>query len=80
MNRFTYGTVTEYYSFLDVSRISYGIAIYAHEDFDHISTVISSVHDISAEKDLIEELVFLCNFYQLDPVHLCDIIDDFLAS
>lgn len=80
MNSITYGTVTESYSLGDTSRVSYGIAVYAHADCDGTAAVIASVHDVSAEKDKVDDLVFLCNLHHLDPVQLSDVIDDFLAS
>ena len=80
MNNFTYGTVTESYSLGNTSRVSYGIAVYAHADRDGTAAVIVSVHDVSAEKEKVDNLVSLCNLHHLDPAQLCDVIDDFLAS
>lgn len=80
MNIFTYGTVTESYSLGNTSRVSYGIAVYAHTECDGTAAVIASIHDVSTEKDKVDALVFLCNLHHLDPVQLCDVIDDSLAS
>jgi len=80
MNSITYVTVTESYSLGNTSRVSYGIAVYMHAECDGTSAIIASVHDVSTEKDKVDDLVFLCNLHHLDPVQLCDIIDDFLAS
>lgn len=80
MNSITYGTVTESHSLGDTARVSYGIAVYSHAESDGTATVIASVHDVSSEKDKIDDLVSLCNLHHLDPVQLCDVIDDFLAS
>jgi len=80
MNDITYGTFSETYSIGDTTRISYGIAVYAHAECDGTATVILSVRDVSADKEKIDELVSLCNRLQLDPEHLFDVIDDFLAS
>ena len=79
MNNFTYGMVTESYSLGNTSRVSYGIAVYAHADRDGTATVIVSVHDVSSEKEKVDDLVSLCNLHRLDPEQLCDVIDDFLA-
>lgn len=80
MNNITYGTVSETYSLGDTSRVSYGIAVYSCAESDGTSTVIASVHDVSAEKGRIDELVSLCYRHHLDPEQLFDVIDDFLAS
>lgn len=36
--------------------------------------------DISADKDDVQRLVRQCNEYQLEPIHMFDVIDDFLAG
>ena len=76
----TYGTVTEIYSIGSTSRISYGIVVYADAVCDGTATIIASVHDVTCEKDKIEVLVALCNRLHLLPEHLCDVIDDFMAT
>lgn len=80
MNNVTYGAVTESYTLGNTSRVSYGIAVYAHADCYGTAAVIASVHDVSAEKEKVDNLVSLCNLHHLDPEQLCDVIDDFLAS
>ena len=39
---------------------------------------IRSILDISTEKEPLENLVLLCNKLQLDPLHLDDVVKDFL--
>ena len=80
MNNVTYGTVTESYTLGNTSRVSYGIAVYSHAESDGTATVIASVHDVSSEKNKLDDLASLCNLHRLAPEHLCDVIDDFLAS
>lgn len=36
------------------------------------------VSDISSNKESIEQLVHDCNKYALDPIHLCDVAEDFI--
>ena len=36
------------------------------------------IHDISVRRNEVEELIERCNRLQLDPVHVDDVIDDFL--
>ena len=79
MMNITYGVTEEIYSFGHSSRTSYGIAAYADAEEDGTPTIVASVHDVSAEKYKVDDLVSLCNLYHLDPEHLCDVIDDFLA-
>ena len=80
MSNITYGTVTEVYSLGENSRISYGIVAFSDPKDDGSTSVIASVHDVTPEEELINGLVILCNVLRLDPVHLGDVIDDFLAS
>ena len=39
-----------------------------------------SIEDISPDKRAVDSLVALCNSEELEPVHLYDIVEDFLAS
>ena len=60
------------------TRIGYGIA--AVTEYDGVTTVLNSVSDLSADIQLIEELVECCNSQGLDPIHLEDIVTDFFAT
>ena len=62
----------------DGTRTCYGIA--AAHVYDGIVTVLDSVTDITANRQPLEELVKLCNELSLEPIHLNDIVEDFLAS
>ena len=57
-------------------RISYGIAAY-EQDTD---TCIARLHDVTSDKAALARLIFLCNRLQLSPVHLYDVVEDFLAN
>ena len=37
------------------------------------------IADVSARKEAVEALVALCNQMQLEPCHLKDVVEDFLA-
>ena len=37
------------------------------------------VGDLSTDLDKVKELVRKCNEYQLEPIHMFDVIDDFIA-
>ena len=38
------------------------------------------INDISTNKEKVEKLVFLCNELELSPIHIYDVIDDFLVD
>ena len=80
MSNITYGTVTEVYSLGEDSRISYGIVAYSDANDGGTASVIASVHDVTSDEGKLKYLVSLCNEIALDPLHLYDIVDDFLAS
>lgn len=62
----------------DATRTCYGIA--AVQVYDGIVTVLDSVTDVTVNRQSLEILVDLCNELSLEPVHLNDVIEDFLAS
>jgi len=76
----TYGLVEEHYAWNGHLRISYGIAIFADADADGTVTVISAVHDITSDRSRLENLIQRCNDLDLSPIHLEDVIEDFLED
>ena len=62
----------------DITRIGFGIA--AVEEYDGVTTILESISDISTDIEPIERLVEVCNNLQLDPIHLQDVVTDFLAT
>ncbi len=38
------------------------------------------IDDVSADKEAVKRLVANCNKYELDPVHLRDVVEDFLTE
>lgn len=38
------------------------------------------INDVSEDKEAVRRLVADCNKYELDPVHLRDVVEDFLAG
>lgn len=57
--------------------ITYGIACI--EEDDGISELIIQIPDISTDREKIEHLVQLCNVLQLSPIHLQDVVDDYIG-
>ncbi len=76
----TYGMIEEIYAVAGTRRVSYGIAAYADVEKNEAATVVASVHDLTADKTQIAELVSLCNRFKLSPTHLSDAIGDFFAD
>jgi len=61
-----------------VSHTAYGIA---RADFsDGIPVILEAIPDLSADKDRVQQLVKLCTELQLSPMHLGDVVDDFLGE
>lgn len=71
----TYILCKETYKTKQAERTAYGIAAYAQDS----NTCIAHLHDVSPDKASISALVSLCNHLQLSPVHLDDVVEDFLA-
>lgn len=57
---------------------SYGIRAFRNVD-THIYPV-TAIHDITTVQSQAEHLTELCNRHQLSPIHLEDIISDFLVD
>lgn len=73
-----YIVVQSTYKNRDITRIAFGIA--AVEEYDGVTTILESISDISTYIEPIERLVKVCNNLQLDPIHLQDVVTDFLAT
>ncbi len=73
-----YGIVEEKYRYKNHVRISYGIVAYSQSDDTDLSTIIASYRDLSSDQQKMQNLVQLCNRLSLSPLHLPDVIDDFL--
>ena len=56
----------------------YGIA--ATVVYNGCTVVLTSVHRISGNLSAVTRLAKLCNQLEVSPIHLQDIVDDFLAQ
>ena len=74
----TYNILEEMISTDDVSRISYGIVVHTETEEGKTATILMSVRDITEDRSAIAELVSLCNRLELSPIHLLNVVDDFL--
>lgn len=75
---YKYVVVQTIYQNGDAARTGFGIA--AVTDYDGVTTVLESMADLSSQIEPIEHLVAKCNLGNLDPVHLQDVVTDFLAT
>ena len=79
MSDITYGVVEEQYAMGSKTRLSYGVAAFDSAEKDGLSTIVASIHDITDNKEDLAELVRQCNLLELSPMHLQDVIEDFLS-
>ena len=75
---YTYITICCTYCHGEHSRIGYGIAYVCVAD--GVVTVLQSVSDISSDRQRVERLVEHCCKLGLDPMHLEDVVEDFMVS
>ena len=73
-----YIVVQSMYKNGDITRIGFGIAVM--EEYDGVTTVLESISGLSLDIEPIEHLVKFCNNLQLYPIHLQDIVSDFLET
>lgn len=76
----TYGIIKEEFCIDSDTRVSYGIAAYDNVDESGSAMVIASVSDITQDSQALLKLIMQCNKLKLSPVHLNDVIADFLES
>ena len=79
MTSVTYEVTEETYSLCGINHASYGISAYADADSDHTTTIIAWIRDITSDKQKLAELVRQCNRLELSPIHLNDVVEDFLV-
>ena len=76
----TYLVIEKTYLSDSNARISYGIAAYTEDSMGGNSTLVATLHDITTDQKALSELVDRCNELKLSPIHLHDIVEDFLES
>ena len=62
----------------NINYTTYGVEVLDNKDGDLI--LLDEITDVSSDKDLVQQLVDDCNKYDLDPVHLRDVIADRLYA
>ena len=56
----------------------YGIAVYSNDKSNTQKTLLKSIRDITTDKYRLSKLAQACNSCHLSPIHLKDIVEDFL--
>ena len=72
MNDVKYSIVESTVNINGIPHITYGIAA---QDI----SVTDCIYDITADRKSLEQLVALCNRKKLSPIHLHDVVEDFLC-
>jgi len=80
MKNIKYGIVEETYRLNGEVRYAYGIVVYSNADIDGTSTIIESVRDITSDKDAIETFAQKLSLMELSPIHLKEVVEDFLVG
>lgn len=76
----TYALVEEKYTQPKGERISYGIAVYLCAEQGANRVLIDHIHDITPNKEKLENLVNDCNRLGLSTVHIYDVVEDFFVK
>lgn len=74
----TYILIRNTYEMVEKTRIGFGIA--AVEKETNGAIILESFSDLSSDVTKVEQLVRISNQEGLDPIHLCDVVQDFLAE
>ena len=59
---------------------SYGIAAFANAGSLAPEAAIASIPNVTTDQSKLRELVRLCNLKHLSPIHLDEIVEDFLLD
>ena len=62
------------------SRIAYGVIVFSKENETEPATVLTAIHDVTAERQPLSDLVSQCNQFDLSPAHLLEVLEDFLIT
>lgn len=56
----------------------YGIAVYSNDKNNAKKTLLKAINNITTDKYKLSQLAKACNSCNLSPIHLKDIVEDFL--
>lgn len=74
-NNFLYSIFEDEYFLEGETHIGFGICITSTSD----NEVVTKIEDVTASKYDIFALIQLCNELSLDPIHIYDVVEDFLS-
>ncbi len=74
----SYEMIEERYEEGEQTRVSYGIAVCAESN--GVVDTIRTVDDITSDRERLLCLVQDCNRLKLSPLHILDVVDDFLTQ
>ena len=74
-NRYTYEVIREELHSDELGDyVTYGIQMSAENN------VLKMISDVSTNREYVKELVQRCNSEQLDPIHIDDVVSDFIQE
>ncbi len=79
MTHVTYELIKESYPSDTGYSVSYGILAYESSPENGTTTIIATVHNITSDGSALSDLVTICNRLNLSPIHLHDVVEDFLS-
>ena len=74
-NNFLYSILEDKYNLEGETHIGFGILITSTTD----NKIITKIEDVTTSKYELYTLVQLCNDLSLDPIHIYDVVEDFLS-
>ena len=74
-NIFLYSAIKDKYNLEGETHIGFGILITSTTD----NKVITKIEDVTTSKYELDSIVQLCNDLSLDPIHIYDVLEDFLS-
>ena len=80
MASITYGVIEEKYIVNNISRMSYGIAIFLDAEKEGATVVVASVHDICSDKKKVSNFAKICNRLDLSDEHIQDAVNDYFVE
>lgn len=78
LTQVAYEMIGEVHTHGEHAYLSYGIAAYVDAETNEAKQVIAHVSDVSPNRSTLEPLVQMCNMLRLSPIHLVDVVEDFL--
>lgn len=76
--KYRYIVIQDTYKEEDATSVGFGIAVV--EERCGVNKILESISNLSKDSKPVEELVQTCNDLQLAPIHLQDVVTDFLST